>query len=49
MTCGVLTASEQRLVVQIWTYSTVAAMSGKKLSNLASIDVGVQLAISHFV
>jgi hypothetical protein len=31
-----------------WTYSTVAAISGKKLSNLASIDVGVQIAISHF-
>jgi hypothetical protein len=30
------------------TYSTVAAISGKKLSNLASIDVGVQMAISHF-
>jgi hypothetical protein len=31
-----------------WTDSTVAAISGKKLSNLASIDVGVQIAISHF-
>jgi hypothetical protein len=30
------------------TYSTVAAISGKKLSDLASIDVGVRLAISHF-
>jgi hypothetical protein len=27
-----------------WTYNTVAAISGKKLSNLASIDVGVHIA-----
>ena len=31
-----------------WTYSTVAPISGKKLSNLTSIDVGVHIAISHF-
>ena len=30
------------------TYSTGAVISGTKLSNLASIDVGVHIAISHF-
>jgi hypothetical protein len=41
----VVTGTQER---GIRTYSTVVAISGKKLSNLASIDVGVQIAISHF-